>query len=78
MPNKILTTTFSKILPIFGCNNSVKVRYPARMDYYGSVQVCLPVCLVGGDKAGNIAQDSTATLNDGEGVSVTAVGERSH
>lgn len=78
MPNKILTSTISKILPMFGCNNRVQVRYPARTDYYGSVQVCLPVCLVGGDKAGNIAQDSTATLNDGEGVRVTAVGERSH
>lgn len=36
------------------------------------------MCLVGGDKAGNIAQDSTTALNDGECVSVTAVGKRSH
>lgn len=34
--------------------------------------------LVGGDKAGNISQDPTATLDDGECVRVTAVGKRSH
>lgn len=38
----------------------------------------LPVCLIGRDKAGNIAQDPTAALDDGERVRVTAVGKRSH
>ena len=39
---------------------------------------CLPVRLVGGNEAGDIAQDSSAALDDGERVGVTAVCQRSH
>lgn len=38
----------------------------------------LPVCLVGSDEAGDVAQDSTAALDDGERVGVAAVGQCSH
>lgn len=74
MPNNI-TSAYSKMQPIFGCNSSFKFRYLVEQV---SSDRCLPVRLIGGDKAGNVSQDATATLDDGECVSVTAVGERPH
>lgn len=45
---------------------------------YLAVHGRLPVCLIGGDEAGDIAQDAATTLDDGEGVRVAAVCQCSH